>query len=113
VFFREGDYEKNYEKSQEMAPNADFCGSAYTDFVPGASSHPDVAKVDEFVDQLVRSGCRPSELSPKLSSMSSSTSVTLPSMITLVLKNKVRFSEDSKTAPEDMEYMDSKKAWNR
>jgi len=91
------------------SPPAEALKREYATFVPGASSHPDVAKVDEFVDRLVRSGGGPSEFIPSSSSMSSSSSVALPSLSTLVLEKKVRSSEDSKTTPEDMEYIDLKK----
>ena len=91
------------------SPPAEALKREYATFVPGASSHPDVAKVDEFVDRLVRSGGGPSEFIPSSSSMSSSSSVALPSLSTLVLEKKVRSSEDSKAIPEDMEYIDLKK----
>ena len=92
-----------------LSPPAEILKERHATFVPGASSHPDVAKVDEFVDRLVRSGAGPSGFIPSWSSMSSSSSVALPTLSTLVLEKKVRSSEDSKTTPEDMEYIDLKK----
>ena len=116
--------EDGYVKSEEKkAPSEDLGGSAHTDFVsgrtkhatfvPGASSHPGVAKVDEFVDRLIRSGSGPIGVGPILPSMPSSSSATVPPMPTLVLKQKGCSSEDYTTTPEDMEYIYFKRTWNR
>jgi len=62
----------------------------YATFVPGACTHPNVAKVDEFVDRLVRS------------------STTTPTVSTLVLQKKVRSSDISQPTPANTEDMDYK-----
>ena len=62
----------------------------YATFVPSACSHPNVAKVDEFVDRLVRS------------------STTTPTVSTLVLQKKVRSSDISQPTPANTEDMDYK-----
>ena len=77
-----------------QSPPAEFLKKKYATFVPGACSHPDVAKVDEFVDCLIRGGSGPS-----------SSRATVPPMPTLALKQKVSSSEDCTTTPEDMEYI--------
>jgi len=62
-------------------------------FVPGACSHPNVAKVDEFVDRLVRS------------------STTTPTAPTLALQKKVRSSDDAALL-ELMDLFDNPDTWS-
>jgi len=65
----------------------------YATFVPGACSHPNVAKVDEFVDRLVRS------------------STTTPTAPTLALQKKVRSSDDAALL-ELMDLFDNPDTWS-